>query len=142
MEHLYMQPGSDYCNSPMSFASVPDLVPCRFDDVSTDPSPSPPMVRLYRPFRLVKSQILINVIPQMAAHFDNRFTSYPSSLTVPQYMETPPQIINSIEFTDLTRPQTEDRRRRKSNTMQDKENVTNMRIVSASMRESFAQAYD
>lgn len=41
-----------------------------------------------------------------------------------------PQIINSIEFTDLTRPQLEDRRRRRSNTnnTQDKETVSNMRI--------------
>jgi len=31
----------------MSFAHVPELVPCSYDDTSTDPSPSPPMVSSY-----------------------------------------------------------------------------------------------
>lgn len=42
----------------------------------------------------------------------------------------PTQLLNSIEFTDLTHPQIEDHRRRRSNTTnpQDKETVSNMRI--------------
>lgn len=39
-----MTPGADYCASSMSFTSVPDLVTCAYDDASTDPSPSPPLV--------------------------------------------------------------------------------------------------
>ncbi|KAL6715644.1 hypothetical protein ACLMJK_006605 [Lecanora helva] len=91
----------------MSFAHVPDLVACAYDDVSTDPSPSPPV---------------------MYSNIDNTYTSYPHSSPLPQYLDSQPQIVNSIEFTDLTRPQLEDRRRRKSHTMQDKEAISNMRI--------------
>ena len=39
-----MSSGPEYCGSPISFTHVPDLVPCSYDDNSTDPSPSPPMV--------------------------------------------------------------------------------------------------
>ena len=38
-------------------------------------------------------------------------------------------ILNSVEFTDLTAPVHEDRRRRKSTTLQDKQAISNMRIV-------------
>ena len=44
MDHMYMTPSSDYCASPIAFPNVPELLSCSFDDVSTDPSPSPPMV--------------------------------------------------------------------------------------------------
>ena len=66
----------------------------------------------------------------MFSSLDQRYPIYPSNTSYPQYTDSQPQIINSIEFTDLTRPQMEDRRRRKSNTAQDKESVSNMRIVS------------
>lgn len=68
---------------------------------------------------------------QMYASINNSsYTSYPSATSHPQYFDNLPQIANSIEFTDLTHPQLEDRRRRRSNTMDDKESVSNMRIVS------------
>ncbi|MCJ1272367.1 hypothetical protein MMC21_000153 [Puttea exsequens] len=92
----------------MSFAQLPELVPHGYDDVSTDPSPSPPMM-----------------YSSMDSH---SYTSYPSPSSFPSYIDTAPRIVNSIEFTDLTRPQLEDRRRRRSNTAQDKESVSNMRI--------------
>ena len=66
----------------------------------------------------------------MYASLDSQYTSYPSSGAYPNYFEAQPQIINSIEFTDLTRPQMEDRRRNKLNSTQDKEAMSNMRIVS------------
>ena len=46
MDRFYVTQGADYCGSPMSFANVPELMPCAYDDASTDPSPSPPMVSL------------------------------------------------------------------------------------------------
>ncbi|KAL2052238.1 hypothetical protein ABVK25_007397 [Lepraria finkii] len=107
MDNFYMSPGNDYCASPMSFTNVPELMPCAYDDASTDPSPSPPM---------------------MYSSLDNHHHSYSSSATYPQYVDPQPQIINSIEFTDLTQPQIEDRRRRRSHTTQDKESISNMRI--------------
>ncbi|CAD6580262.1 MAG: hypothetical protein ASARMPREDX12_009509 [Alectoria sarmentosa] len=91
----------------MSFPNVPDLLSCSFDDVSTDPSPSPPMIY---------------------GSLNNRYNTYPSPTSFPQYIDSQAQIVNSIEFTDLTHPQLEDRRRRRSNTQQDKESVSNMRI--------------
>lgn len=107
MDQMYMTPASDYCASPMSFPNVPDLLSCSFDDVSTDPSPSPPM---------------------MYGSLNNRYNTYPSPTSYPQFMDSQSKVVNSIEFTDLTQPQLEDRRRRRSNTQQDKESVSNMRI--------------
>ena len=51
-------------------------------------------------------------------------------------MTPQPTIINSIEFTDLTHIQREERLRgqRRSNSAQDKEAVSNMRIVSPAFK--------
>ncbi|KAL9138471.1 MAG: hypothetical protein Q9175_000312 [Cornicularia normoerica] len=103
---MYMTPASDYCASPMSFPNVPELLSCSFDDVSTDPSPSPPVVY---------------------GSLNNQYNTYPSPTSY-HYIDPQPQIVNSIEFTDLTQPQLQDRRRRRSHTQQDKESVSNMRI--------------
>lgn len=54
--------------------------------------------------------------------------AYPES--APQYIKPEPTMINSIEFMDLTVPQNDNRRRRRSAAAQDKEAVSNMRIVS------------
>lgn len=107
MDQMYMTPSSDYCASPIAYPNVPELLSCSFDDVSTDPSPSPPM---------------------MYGSLNHRYNTYPNATSYPQYVDSKPQIVNSIEFTDLTQPQLEDRRRRRSNTQQDKESVSNMRI--------------
>jgi len=128
---LYMMPGAEYCGSPMAFSNVPDLVPCTFDDVSTDPSPSPPVVRSFPPF----THPIYPFLPmlQMYASLDNQYTTYSSASTTPYntYAPTQPTIVNSIEFTDLTQIQRDDRRRRRSNnTLHDKEAASNMRIVS------------
>lgn len=72
---------------------------------------------------------------QMYSSLDNSHSTYSSSASFPQYVDSQPQIINSIEFTDLTRPQMEDRRRRRSHTTQDKESISNMRIVSTSLQD-------
>jgi FtsZ-binding cell division protein ZapB len=55
--------------------------------------------------------------------------AYPES--APRYATPQPTMVNYIEFTDLTAPQHDSRRRRRSGTAQDKEAVSNMRIVSA-----------
>ena len=129
MDQMYMTPTSDYCASPMSFPNVPELLSCSFDDVSTDPSPSPPMVSA-RITPSANPEYLSEPL-QMYRSLNNRYNTYPSATSYPQYIDPQPKIVNSIEFTDLTQPQLEDRRRRRSNTQQDKESVSNMRIVSA-----------
>lgn len=62
--------------------------------------------------------------------FEYNLYANPIDAHTPQYIEPQPAIINSIEFMDLTAPQHEDRRRRRSTTAQDKETISNMRIVS------------
>lgn len=67
----------------------------------------------------------------MFASLDNfEYNLYANPDNTPHYVDAQPTIINSIEFMDLTAPQHEDRRRRRSTTAQDKETVSNMRIVS------------
>ena len=126
-----MIPTSDYCASPMSFPNVPELLSCSFDDVSTDPSPSPPMVSPRK--QLLRRRYLraLTNISQMYGSLNSRYNTYPSPTSYPQYIDSPAQVVSSIEFTDLTQPPMEDRRRRRSNTQQDTESVSNMRIVSA-----------
>ena len=132
MSQLYMAP-ADYCNSPMSFSNVPDLV-SSYDDMTTDPSPSPPMVCE----SLLQSSIRDTDIEiKMFSSLDNYNNAYAAAANfeyLRQQQPTPPQaaIVNSIEFTDLTQLHNDDssRRRRRSTTAQDKEAATNMRIVS------------
>ncbi|KAL9038311.1 MAG: hypothetical protein Q9214_005329 [Letrouitia sp. 1 TL-2023] len=108
MGPYYAAPGTDYCASPMQFSNIPELAQSGYDETSTDSSPSPSM---------------------FYSSFDNVDCSlYPNPPDTAQYLEQQ-AILNSIEFTDLTAPQHEDRRRRKSTTMQDKQTITNMRIV-------------
>ncbi|KAI4198575.1 MAG: hypothetical protein LQ346_002728 [Caloplaca aetnensis] len=45
-----------------------------------------------------------------------------------QYLQQQQDILNSVEFTDLTNPMYEDRRRRKSTILEDKQAISNMRI--------------
>ncbi|KAI4209905.1 MAG: hypothetical protein LQ351_007190 [Letrouitia transgressa] len=91
----------------MQFSNIPELAQSGYDETSTDSSPSPSM---------------------FYSSFDNVDCSlYPNHPDTAQYLEQQ-AILNSIEFTDLTAPQHEDRRRRKSTTMQDKQTITNMRI--------------
>lgn len=94
------------------------------------PEPKSPDGEAFLSLDSVNAGMLILPCLQMYSSPDNQYNSYSNSAAFPQYIETQPQIINSIEFTDLTRPQMEDRRRRRSNTTQDKESVSNMRIVS------------
>ena len=75
---------------------------------------------------------------QMYSSLNDSHHTYSSSASFPQYIDPQPQIINSIEFTDLTRPQMEDRRRRRSHTTQDKESISNMRIVSTNNKPPLA----
>ncbi|KAL8824665.1 MAG: hypothetical protein Q9170_008083 [Blastenia crenularia] len=80
-------------------------------ETSTESSPSPRM--LYN-------------------HFDSpNYTTYPNRLDN-QYLHHQSQqqdILNTVEFTDLTAPVHEDRRRRQSTTLQDKQAISNMRIA-------------
>lgn len=72
--------------------------------------------------------------------FEYNLYANPVDAHTPQYIEPQPAIINSIEFMDLTAPQHEDRRRRRSTTAQDKETISNMRIVSHSTPATFNRA--
>lgn len=73
----------------------------------------------------------------MFSSLDTQYQPYLASPSFPEYGQhqqgsSTSQLMNSIEFTDLTQVHTDDstRRRRRSTTAQDKEAATNMRIVS------------
>lgn len=71
---------------------------------------------------------------QMFTNIDGfEYNLYANPTDTPHFIDHQPAIVNSIEFMDLTAPQHEDRRRRRSTTAQDKETVSNMRIVSLSL---------
>ncbi|KAG8526834.1 uncharacterized protein KY384_008263 [Bacidia gigantensis] len=134
MSQVYMVPSTDYCGSPMSFANVPDLV-SSYDDISTDPSPSPPVVSNLS-IEVPRCKPL-TLKQKMFSTLDNQYHPYTATSAFPDYLRsqqqhaTPqPSIVNSIEFTDLTQINHDDssRRRRRSTTAQDKEAATNMRI--------------
>ncbi|KAL8703181.1 MAG: hypothetical protein Q9201_003630 [Fulgogasparrea decipioides] len=98
-------------------SNVPDLTHYPFYETSTESSPSPRMVQLN--------------------HFDTMPRSAYPSISETQYFlqhrrhqqQQQAAILSSVEFTDLTAPVHEDRRRRKSTTLQDKQAISNMRIV-------------
>ena len=132
MNQLYV-PSAEYCSSPsMSYTHVPDLI-SSYDDISTDPSPSPPIVSLSTP---EAHSPPADLALQMYSSLDSQYHPFPAPSSYPDYLQHPqtsqPAIVNSIEFTDLTKPPPEDphRRRRRSTTAQDKEAASNMRIVS------------
>ena len=131
MDRMYINHPESYGASPMSFASVPDLVSCTYDD-DTDPCPSPPVVS--HPHSSSISTPADTSYPQPYPTMDN-YQYNPYHLTPPtsctDYMTPQPTIVNSIEFTDLTQIQHEERLRgqRRSNAAQDKEAASNMRIV-------------
>lgn len=60
----------------------------------------------------------------------NGNTSYTHMMNAQYLHQQTQDILNTVEFTDLTAPVHEDRRRRKSTTLQDKKAISNMRIVS------------
>ncbi|KAL9608580.1 MAG: hypothetical protein Q9167_006600 [Letrouitia subvulpina] len=125
MGPYYAASGTDYCASPMQFSSIPELAQSGYDETSTDSSPSPSMVSHFDPYDV---NLPTHPNRQFYSSFDNVDCGlYPNPPDTAQYLEQQ-AILNSIEFTDLTAPQHEDRRRRKSTTMQDKQTITNMRI--------------
>ncbi|KAL8916634.1 MAG: hypothetical protein Q9208_008393 [Pyrenodesmia sp. 3 TL-2023] len=77
---------------------------------STESSPSPRML-----------QVQYNNFDSMNSN------TYPDMINA-QYLQQQQNILNSVEFTDLTNPVHEDRRRRKSTTLEDKQAISNMRI--------------
>ncbi|KAL8711797.1 MAG: hypothetical protein Q9225_007057 [Loekoesia sp. 1 TL-2023] len=87
------------------------MAPYHYYESSTDSSPSPRMI--YN-------------------NFDSTSYSPHPSMINAQYLQHRQQqqqdILSSVEFTDLTAPVHEDRRRRKSTTLQDKQAISNMRI--------------
>ncbi|KAL8757921.1 MAG: hypothetical protein Q9184_004079 [Pyrenodesmia sp. 2 TL-2023] len=81
----------------------------QYYETSTESSPSPRMVQY--------------------SNFDSMNGSTYSNMINAQYLQQQQQdILNSVEFTDLTNPVHEDRRRRKSTTLEDKQAISNMRI--------------
>lgn len=129
MDQLYMPPSTDCCASPLQYATIPDLRSCGYSEALTDPSPSPPMVLLPQLHRLLVT-CDADSGHQMFTHLDGfEYNLYANPTDTPHFLDHQPAIVNSIEFMDLTAPQHEDRRRRRSTTAQDKETVSNMRIV-------------
>ena len=135
MNQIYMTQPDQYGASPLAFSNVPELISCAYDD-DTDPSPSPPVVS--KPsFQHDSPRSLANEPTQT---YSSQFGAYDYS-TQPQ-----PHILNSVEFTDLTQLQAEDRARwqhsqqsqqshsqrhnnsSRSSTQDSKEAASNMRI--------------
>ncbi|KAL8994721.1 MAG: hypothetical protein Q9169_005385 [Polycauliona sp. 2 TL-2023] len=117
-----------YPNSP-NLSNVPDLTSSPYYDTSLgSPSPSP--------------QMMYNSFPPLSNNNNNNIHTYPSDdyynsnqILDPQYLARRAQqqqqqaaILASVEFTDLTNPVYEDRRRRKSSTSQDKQAISSMGI--------------
>ncbi|KAI4145537.1 MAG: hypothetical protein LQ341_002365 [Variospora aurantia] len=84
----------------------------QYYETSTESSPSPRMLQ-YSDFDSM-----------------NGSASYHQMINAQYLQQQQQDMLNSVEFTDLTAPVHEDRRRRKSTTMQDKQAISNMRIVS------------
>ncbi|KAL8735294.1 MAG: hypothetical protein Q9181_002849 [Wetmoreana brouardii] len=97
-------------------SNVPDLTHYPYYETSTESSPSPRIV----PFN----------------NFDAMPRSAYSPMSETQWLlqhrqhqqQQQAAILFGVEFTDLTAPVHEDRRRRKSTTLQDKQAISNMRI--------------
>ncbi|KAL8924670.1 MAG: hypothetical protein Q9172_002572 [Xanthocarpia lactea] len=108
-----------YPNSP-NFSNVPDLTNSPYYDTSLDsPSPSPRM--------------MYNAFPHLLNSNSNKNNSH--QFLDPQYLARRAQqqqqqaaILASVEFTDLTNPTYEDRRRKESTTNQSKQAISNMGI--------------
>ncbi|KAL8765493.1 MAG: hypothetical protein Q9209_007464 [Squamulea sp. 1 TL-2023] len=119
-----------YPNSP-NFANVPDLTNSPFYDTSLEsPSPSPRM--MYNAFPLLSNNNNNNTYPTRSHTYPNATSN---QILDPQYLarrahqqQQQAAILASVEFTDLTNPVYEDRRRRKSTTNQDKQAISNMGI--------------
>ena len=95
---MYMTQADQYASSPLAYSNVPDLISCTYDD-DTDPSPSPPVVSLpsFEPGS-----------PGLWAK--NPTQTYSSQFSAYDYgSQAQPHILNSVEFTDLTQLQAEDR---------------------------------
>ncbi|KAL9014805.1 MAG: hypothetical protein Q9173_000559 [Seirophora scorigena] len=88
-------------------------------ETSTESSPSPRIVQ-YNDFDSM-----------------NGNASYHQMINAQYLHQQQQDILNSVEFTDLTAPVHEDRRRRRSITTQDKQAISNMRIVSTFPRRIF-----
>lgn len=128
MDTHYIKASPDYCASPLHLTNMPDLSFGGGYGGSTDSSPSPPMVRLSH--RCPGASLILTKHSQMFSPLSSlEYGLYPQSADNSLYLDQQP-ITNSIEFMDLTAPLHEDRRRRRSTTAQDKETVSNMRIVS------------
>ncbi|KAI4287239.1 MAG: hypothetical protein L6R35_003505 [Caloplaca aegaea] len=82
----------------------------QYYETSTESSPSPRMLQ-YNDFDSMNSS-----------------ASYHQMINAQCLQQQQQDMFNSVEFTDLTAPVHEDRRRRKSTTMQDKQAISNMRI--------------
>ncbi|KAL8847824.1 MAG: hypothetical protein Q9221_007126 [Calogaya cf. arnoldii] len=115
-----------YPNSP-NLSNVPDLTSSPYYDTTLSSSPSPSPRMMYSTF------------PPLNHNLNNN-QMYPNNgpnhqILDPQYLarrahqqQQQAAILASVEFTDLTNPVYEDRRRRKSTTNQDKQAISNMGI--------------
>ncbi|KAI4233894.1 MAG: hypothetical protein L6R40_006926 [Gallowayella cf. fulva] len=116
-----------YSNSP-SISNVPDLTNSPYYDTSlSSPSPSPRMVYNAFPSQHNNNSSAMYTTPN-SPYLNNQILD-------PQYLarrahqqQQQAAILASVEFTDLTNPVYEDRRRRRSSTTQDKQAISNMGI--------------
>ncbi|CAL8575677.1 hypothetical protein XPA_001588 [Xanthoria parietina] len=109
-----------YPNSP-SLSNVPDLTSSPYYSTSLgSPSPSPRMIYSnFPPLDHSNSEMY----PNNNQIFDPQYLARRA-----QQQQQQAAILASVEFTDLTNPVYEDRRRRKSTTNQEKQAISNMGI--------------
>ncbi|MCJ1259847.1 hypothetical protein MMC24_007686 [Lignoscripta atroalba] len=108
MDQDFIGSSPEYCTDLSQYAGYPDLIGrYAYDGTSTDSSPSPIMM-------------FTNLDP---LHYDG-FSGMPEGIhNFDQQSPSP-----SVEFTDLTAPYNEDRRRRRSNAIKDKQTISSMHM--------------
>ncbi|KAL8683192.1 MAG: hypothetical protein Q9186_000804 [Xanthomendoza sp. 1 TL-2023] len=120
-----------YSNSP-NLSYNHDLINSPYYDTSlSSPSPSPRMD--YNTFPPTNHYYNSTTYPNTTS--TSTYPTNPNQILDPQYLarrahqqQQQAAILASVEFTDLTNPVYEDRRRRKSTTAQDKQAISNMGI--------------
>ncbi|MCJ1341721.1 hypothetical protein MMC09_007018 [Bachmanniomyces sp. S44760] len=107
MEAEFMDASPEYCVPYPQYMEYPDIERYAFDENSTDSSPSPTM--LFTELDGYQQELLPSPI-------DDRHNLDRQSTAL------------SVEFTDLTVPYQEDRRRRRSNVIRDKQTISSMHM--------------
>ena len=119
---------SDYFMDPSHFPEFADASGYMYDGTSTDSSPSP--VRVSRRFPTLVCHRADLKLPQLYSQLDaSIYEPFPTTSEAYQSYEASPTD-SYVEFTDLTAPYNEDRRRRRPNATKDKQSISSMHMVS------------